>query len=57
MEFEWDNIKATTNKQKQKHGVTFAEAATAFADTLAAIFSDYPEYFTTESGTISQLKE
>jgi uncharacterized DUF497 family protein len=38
MEFEWDDAKAATNEQK--HGVSFPEAATAFADPLAAIFSD-----------------
>lgn len=38
MEFEWDDAKAASNERK--HGVTFAEAATAFADPLAAIFPD-----------------
>lgn len=38
MEFEWDDAKAAANARK--HGVTFAEAATAFADPLAAIFPD-----------------
>ena len=38
MEFEWDDNKAASNLQKQ--GVTFPEAATAFADPLAAIFPD-----------------
>ena len=33
MEFEWDTEKAAANERK--HGVTFAEALTAFADTLA----------------------
>jgi uncharacterized DUF497 family protein len=36
--FEWDEAKARSNQQK--HGVSFPEAATAFADPLAAIFSD-----------------
>ena len=36
--FEWDEEKARSNKAK--HGVTFPEAASAFADPLAAIFSD-----------------
>ena len=36
--FEWDDSKAESNVQK--HGVSFAEAATVFADPLAAIFSD-----------------
>jgi uncharacterized DUF497 family protein len=36
MEFEWDDIKADTNVRK--HGVSFAEAATAFADPLADFF-------------------
>jgi uncharacterized protein len=30
MEFEWDLPKAITNRQK--HGVSFEEAATVFAD-------------------------
>jgi hypothetical protein len=38
MEFEWDDSKAEANLHK--HGVSFAEAATAFADPLAAIFPD-----------------
>jgi uncharacterized protein len=38
MEFEWDDAKAASNELK--HGVSFAEAATAFADPLAAIFPD-----------------
>lgn len=38
MDFEWDDAKADSNKQK--HGVSFHEAATAFADPLAAIFTD-----------------
>ncbi len=36
--FEWDEEKARTNQQK--HGVTFPEAATVFADSVAAIFPD-----------------
>jgi uncharacterized DUF497 family protein len=36
--FEWDDAKAQTNEQK--HGVSFSEAATVFADPLAAIFPD-----------------
>ena len=38
MEFEWDPTKAASNERK--HDVTFEEAATAFADALAAIFPD-----------------
>ena len=38
MEFEWDDAKAEANLRK--HGVSFAEAATAFADAVAAIFPD-----------------
>ena len=33
MEFEWDDDKAELNEQK--HGVTFPEAQTVFADPLA----------------------
>jgi uncharacterized DUF497 family protein len=38
MEFEWNKTKAATNLKK--HGVTFAEASTVFADLLARIFDD-----------------
>ena len=38
MEFEWDQDKAEANRRK--HGVSFAEASTAFADPLAALFPD-----------------
>jgi|SRR4051794_713862 len=43
--FEWDDAKAQSNQQK--HGVSFVEAATAFADPLAAIFPD-PDHSTDE---------
>jgi uncharacterized DUF497 family protein len=36
--FEWDEAKAQSNHHK--HGVSFPEAATTFADPLAAIFPD-----------------
>lgn len=36
--FEWDEDKAASNLKK--HKVTFEEAATVFADPLAAIFDD-----------------
>ena len=38
MEFERDTQKAGANAQK--HGVTFKEAATVFADPLAITFED-----------------
>ena len=38
LEFECDPKKASTNQAK--HGVTFTEAATVFADSLAVIFDD-----------------
>jgi uncharacterized protein len=38
VQFEWDNDKAESNLQK--HGVSFEEASTVFADPLARIFSD-----------------
>lgn len=38
MEFEWHAEKAASNKRK--HGVTFDEATTVFADPLAAVFDD-----------------
>jgi uncharacterized DUF497 family protein len=37
-EFEWDARKAATNLAK--HGVSFEEATTVFADPLAALMSD-----------------
>jgi uncharacterized protein len=36
--FEWDEAKAEANRQK--HGVAFEEAATFFANPLAAVFDD-----------------
>ncbi len=33
MDFEWDDAKAESNEQK--HGVSFVEAMTIFADTLS----------------------
>ena len=38
MIFDWDDHKAESNKKK--HGVSFAEAATAFADPNAIEFLD-----------------
>ncbi|MEX2172291.1 MAG: BrnT family toxin [Pirellulales bacterium] len=38
MLFEWDVAKARSNEGK--HGVTFSEAASVFADPLAALFDD-----------------
>jgi uncharacterized DUF497 family protein len=38
LQFEWDEDKAASNQKK--HGVTFEEAATVFADPLGAIFDD-----------------
>ena len=37
-EFEWDSRKAAQNTRK--HGVSFAEALTVFADPQARIFDD-----------------
>jgi uncharacterized protein len=37
-QFEWDPDKAEANVRK--HGVTFDEASSVFADPLAAIFDD-----------------
>ena len=48
LEFEWDEDKAASNQKK--HGVTFEEAATVFADPLAAIFED-------ETHTTEELRE
>lgn len=38
MHFEWDPSKANSNAQS--HGVTFAEAATAFGDPLSITIDD-----------------
>jgi len=38
LRFEWDEDKAASNRSK--HGVTFDEASTVFADPLAVIFDD-----------------
>jgi uncharacterized DUF497 family protein len=38
LEFSWDDRKARVNSKK--HGVTFREAATVFADPLARIYDD-----------------
>lgn len=38
MEFEWDPRKSEANRKK--HGVSFHDAATVFADPLAITFSD-----------------
>ena len=38
MKFEWDPEKASSNLEK--HGVSFAEAATAFGDPLSAVIAD-----------------
>lgn len=41
LKFEWDNNKASINKQK--HGITFEEASTIFSDENAILF-DEPEH-------------
>lgn len=38
MEFEWDQSKAASNLKK--HGVSFEEAKTVFANPIAVIFDD-----------------
>jgi uncharacterized protein len=47
--FEWDSRKARSNIRK--HGVTFIEAASVFADPLARIFDD-PDHSAEESREI-----
>lgn len=37
-DFEWDSVKAASNLIK--HGVSFAEAATVFADPMAVYLDD-----------------
>jgi uncharacterized DUF497 family protein len=41
LQFEWDARKAKSNRAK--HGISFEEAITVFADSLARIFED-PEH-------------
>lgn len=43
--FAWDERKAATNLQK--HGISFEEAATVFADPLARFYDD-PDHSTNE---------
>jgi uncharacterized DUF497 family protein len=38
LQFEWDEKKANINRQK--HGITFEEATTAFADELSITIDD-----------------
>ena len=38
MRFEWDAAKAAVNLEK--HGITFEEASTVFADELSLTFAD-----------------
>lgn len=38
MEFEWDPQKSNANRKK--HGISFPDAATVFADPLAITFPD-----------------
>ncbi len=38
LEFVWDAAKAAENARK--HGVTFDEASTVFADPLSSVFAD-----------------
>jgi uncharacterized DUF497 family protein len=45
LQFEWDSKKAEANKVK--HGVSFEEAITVFADPLARVF-EAPEHSETE---------
>jgi len=45
LQFEWDAKKARANEAK--HGVSFEEAITVFADPLARIFDD-PEHSESE---------
>jgi uncharacterized protein len=38
MDFEWDELKAAANLEK--HGVSFTEPKTVFANDLAVVFDD-----------------
>ena len=46
MQFQWDAVKAATNRRK--HRVTFEEASSVFADPLALTFRD-PDHSTGEA--------
>jgi hypothetical protein len=46
LRFSWDPVKATANERK--HGVSFSEAATAFADPLSITVSDPDHSFDEE---------
>jgi uncharacterized DUF497 family protein len=50
MEFEWDTAKAESNLAK--HGVSFAEAMTVFADPLEVTISD-PDHSESEFRFVS----
>jgi uncharacterized DUF497 family protein len=50
MEFEWDPNKATLNLNK--HGVSFYEAATVFADPLSVTYHD-PDHSSSEERYIT----
>jgi uncharacterized DUF497 family protein len=52
--FEWDDQKATSNLQK--HGVTFDEAVSMFADGLALTFAD-TDHFESEERNLRHLKQ
>jgi len=47
-QFEWDEDKARSNAKK--HGVTYEEASSVFANPLAAIFTD-------EAHSVEELRE
>jgi len=50
MEFEWDPKKSDMNRKK--HGVSFHDAATVFADPLAITFHD-PDHSSGEHGFLT----
>jgi uncharacterized protein len=50
MEFEWDDEKAVSNLEK--HGVSFAEAMTVFADPLESTIPD-PDHSREEARFLS----
>jgi uncharacterized protein len=50
LQFEWDLKKAEANEAK--HGISFPEALTVFADPLVRIFED-AEHSVTNGGKLS----
>ena len=55
LEFEWDPAKAAANLRK--HGLSFSESVTVFADPLASTISDRAHSLTEERLVIFGMSE